>query len=156
VTRRRRTFLAIAATAVVLVTAGLGARRDDRADASDDPCSDLADLSEFCASEFECGGVAEDFADACQAACMTGLCSDRAGYAKQDPILSASCTDMAGAPYWDNLRGAEARCRQKLHFGYVKVDWAVYDECAQADAEQRCPELAGTDWWARFKVARGR
>jgi len=155
VTRRRRTYLAIAAIAAVLVTAGLGARWDDRNDAREDPCSDLEDLSEFCASELECGVVAEKFEDACHAACMTGLCPDRAGYATQDPIWSAPCTDMSSALFWQDIRRSEGRCLNKLHFGHVELEQATIDECWRAEAEQLCAELVGTDWWAQFKVARG-
>ncbi|UQA57214.1 hypothetical protein [Polyangium aurulentum] len=154
-TRRRRTYLAIAVLAGVLVTAGLGAHRGDRDDAREDPCSDLEDLSEFCAAE--CGGVAEAFADACHAACMMGVCPKELGYTKQDPIWSAPCTDMAGARFWDEIDGAEVRCEYKFHwFQDQKFDPATFYECWRAEAEQRCPEFIGTDWWPRFQVARGR
>jgi hypothetical protein len=151
---RRRTFAAITVVTAGLVTAGLGARRDAADVAHYDPCSDLEDLSEYC--EADCGLVVEDFADACHARCMTSLCPDEAGYTKQDPIMTAPCDDMHGVPFWGNVRGAEVRCRQKFHwFMDQEFNPITFDECWRTEAEQRCPELAGTGWWPRFQVARG-
>jgi hypothetical protein len=150
---RRRTFAAITVVAAVLVTAGLGARRDD---ADDAPCSDhhLEDLSELC--DDDCSLVAEEFADACHTECITLQCPDDSGYTKQDPILTAPCDDMHGVPFWRKTGIAEVRCRYKFHwFMDQEFDPVTFDACWQTEAEERCPELAGTGWWPRFQVARG-
>jgi hypothetical protein len=152
---RRRTFAAITVVTAVLVTAGLGARRDDLDAAHDDPCTDLEEVSEMCAGRFDCGDVAEEFEEACHAACMMGMCPDQVAYMKQDSIWSAPCDDMSGAPFWDSIETSHTRCRYKFHWFVEKADLPAFDECWRAEAEQRCPELTDTDWWARFRVAKG-
>jgi len=153
---RRRTFAAIAIVTAILITAGLGARRGNVDDASEAPCSDLEDISEMCSSELECAGVSGEFADACHAACMMGSCPEQVGHTAGDPIWRAPCADMRGARFWRSLREADIRCENKLHFGHVEIDRATFFECYRADAEQHCPELAGTDWWTRFQAGMGK
>lgn len=148
-TRRRRTVLAIAATAAVLITAGLGARRDEQDEPSDDRCGELGEWTEFCA--YDCENVVQEFADACRAECMMISCRDQLPYPKQDPIWSAPCDDMRGVPFWENVGRAQTRCKQRFHWDLK--DWPAFEQCSQAEAEQHCPELTGTDWWNEYREA---
>ena len=150
-TRRRRTVLAIAATAAVLVIAGLGARQGDLDESSDERCGEDGMFPEYCADQ--CSNVRDEFADACYAECVTLLCPNLQPHPPEDPIWSAPCDDMRGVPFWRKTGLAHGRCEHQ--FQWVVTDRSAFNECWQAGAEQLCPELAGTDWLDEYWEALG-
>jgi hypothetical protein len=149
-TRRHRTIVAVAVTAAVLVTVGLGAHRDD--DPEEDPCeTDLAETFELAAWESE--GLTEEYVEAATAGSVMFLCPEQVSCTELDPIWCAPCEDMHGAPFWYHGRVASVRCSAMFGWDLTHVDKVAYAACLVEKTEQECPALAGTDWYARARAA---
>jgi hypothetical protein len=152
-TRRRRTIAAVAITAAVLVTVGLGARWGDE---DDDPdlhaCGDhLAKTFAMCHQEAEV--LAEEYREASEGGCIMLHCEEENSCTEQDALWCAPCEDMYGFPFWHNLEVAITRCSAKFGWDYSKVDKVAHAACLVDEAEQQCPTLEGTDWYARWQAA---
>ena len=121
--RRRKTVAAAAVASIVflLVLVGLGAHRHRRAPdaAHREVCAkDIGQVFDGCGENNYCAGVPAEFADACQAGCVKGLCPEQVTCTALDPISCAPCDDMHGAPFWENREAAAAYCSDELHGKY--------------------------------------
>jgi hypothetical protein len=125
----------------------------------DDECrEDLVSVFEYCAQPFECGEMPEEFVKACTAGCVMTRCPNTVRSTDLSTIAAAPCNDMYGGRFFQNLDGASARCNHKLRVDGLDTSGraayeAAFDKCAEADVERHCPELAGTDWHARYNAA---
>ncbi|MDI1477231.1 hypothetical protein [Polyangium sp. y55x31] len=162
---RRGPFIAIAVGAVALVTVGLGASRGEVPHKGEESCfSDLASTLEMCkqgAHFGDCMTITDEFADACEAGCVTTYCPDYAPLPPHDtdPIWRASCEDLKGARFWRETHAAETRCDLAFKMPRSREETLAlreaWDACFKADVEQHCPALVGTDWHARMSIALG-
>src|SRR5690349_11048808 len=132
---RRRKVAAIAIVATLLVTVGIGAHRSGGSRGS--VCEEqLDDLIWGCANAAAgCGEVPDEFKDACETACLTGMCPKEAAYLMQDPIWDLPCSDMRGARFWKNFDDGNIHCQNKLHFGHPEFDPAVHLACWDAEVQ---------------------
>jgi hypothetical protein len=152
-TRRHKTIVAVAVTAAVLVTVGLGAHWGDEVYYPDEETceTDLERVFEWCGGESQ--SLAEEYREAFQADCVMERCPEQVSCTELDPIWCAPCEDMHGAPFWHNLEVAIRRCSAKFGWDLTNVDWVAYDACLDEKAKQQCPALEGTDWVARWRAA---
>ncbi|MDI1478595.1 hypothetical protein [Polyangium sp. y55x31] len=156
--KRRGPYIAVAA--VALVTVGLGASRGEPRSTgrtSDEMCEDLEELFEGYCKNVDCPGVAEEYTDACLAGCVRGLCPEKVPCTGLDPIWCASCEDMHGARFWDDIETALIRCEHTLRKKYqtLNIDREEHYACFEARMESDCPALKGTDWYAKLREATG-
>ncbi|MDC0739846.1 hypothetical protein [Polyangium mundeleinium] len=154
--KRRRTFAAIVAIAIpIVVTLGLMTRRAESEMLQATTCeSDLRSVFEMCERGREkgpCEHVSEAFEDACQAGCVAGVCPEQTRCTGRDPLWCATCTDMQGALFWDNLFSIAAWCDGALGVGYAEVDGDDWDACLKEEVGRQCPEIRGTDWFVRMR-----
>jgi hypothetical protein len=155
--KRRGTYIAAGITAAIVLLAGLGAYRGEKEvkpgpwGSCDDPDDFQWLFEDFCDPKREyssCQGVPEEYEDACVAGCVRAGCPARVPCTGLDPIFCASCEDMKGARFWDELNTWEIRCKYKgrpmgtLDFG-PRDTW---EACVQSEMEQHCPALVGKDW----------
>jgi hypothetical protein len=152
-TRRHRTIVAVAVTAAVLITVGLGAYTGDGNDDPDeDVCeTNLAKVFEW--SDRDSEGLAEEYREAATAGGVMFSCPEQVSCTELDPIWCAPCEDMHGAPFWFHEQVATVRCSAKFGWDLTHVDKVAYAACLIEKTEQECPALEGTDWYARARAA---
>jgi hypothetical protein len=161
--KRPRPVVALALAALALIGAGLGAYRAESggsAGSSVEVCDDLAALFEgYCKPGLvgsNCATVTEEYADACQAGCVMGVCPTKVSCTGLDPIWCAPCDDMLGARFWNDTEASSFRCGEKLGIKQRRVGQDEMSACFKADMEQHCPALRGMNWHAKLQTALGR
>jgi len=118
---------------------------------------DLGYVFDSCRDWRKCTGLDDEFMDACVAACVLTYCPEQVECTGLDPVFCARCDDMQGALFWHDMTKNVSQCTRRTDawetIPEVVVDAAkeeAFDACFVAEMEQNCPELAGTDWLARF------
>ncbi|TKD06534.1 hypothetical protein [Polyangium fumosum] len=154
--KRRRALAALVAIAIaIVVTVGLMTRRAESEMLQATTCeTDLRVVFEMCErgrTNGPCEHVSEAFEEACQAGCVAGVCPEQTRCTGGDPVWCASCTEMRGALFWSNLFSTAAWCDGELGVGYAEVDPEVWDACLKEAVGRQCPEIRGTDWFARMR-----
>ncbi|MDI1434194.1 hypothetical protein [Polyangium sorediatum] len=157
--KRRGPFIAIAVAVTVIIGVALLPQRAGSEASAWSSCADMDDVFAMCSTGVkngECWGVPDEFADACEAGCVLGLCADQVTCTERNPIWCAPCNDMHGGPFWNITDQAEIRCDYKFGIPRSGVDKqadGAYHACYLAEVARSCPALAGTNWWERFRAA---
>lgn len=158
--KRPRPLVAVALATLCLLGVGLGAYQGESGrstGSSVEVCSDVEALFEgYCKPGLEgsrCATVTEEYADACQAGCVMGVCPQQVPCTGHDRIWCTSCDDMLGARFWDDINASSSRCGEKLQIERRKVSNDEFATCFKADMEQHCRALTGTNWHAKLQAA---
>lgn len=120
---------------------------EDDVDICDRDLDAVFELCDPARSRSDCDGVAAEEADGCQAGCVMQTCRKLRDCAEPDPAwCGSSCADARGGLFWLNFWSAYYACKWQ-----VGEEQPARGDCTVADLEARCPELAGTEWTARFR-----
>jgi hypothetical protein len=134
------------ALVLLLVACTPGCRDEPKGTIYGPPCStkELARTLEWCAPGKElspCVHVPAELGESCQAGCVLQMCEDTAPGSITSLARSTSCSDNRGPLYWRNFFTAAYAC--ETQHGRAQP---ARGDCATAEVEKQCPELAGTSW----------